>query len=78
MTKKLPPLGKLWLNHYVYGDHRYAWFVVHDRCAGRKSVYTVYRIALTGDKAATVIGRELDLPLAKKIVRQELAEGRGQ
>jgi len=76
VKKKLPPLQKLWLNHYVYGDHRYAWLVVHDRCAGRKSVYTVYRIELTGDKGSTVIGRELDLSLAKKIVRQDIATGR--
>ena len=76
MTKKLPPFQKLWLQHDVYGDHRYMWLVVHDRCAGRKNVYTVHQISLTGDKGSTVIGRELDLPLARKIVRQGIAEGR--
>ena len=65
-------LGKLWLSHYVYGDdRRAAWFIVRDPCAGRKSAYTVYRISLSGDKAAHVIGRELDLPLARKIARDD-------
>jgi len=65
-------LGKLWVNHYVYGDDgRAAWFVVRDPMSGRKNVYTVYRIALTSNKEAHVIGRELPLPLARQIVRED-------
>lgn len=67
-----PALGKLWLSHYVYGDgHRAAWFIVRDPMAGRKGVYTVYRISLTSGKDAKVIGRELPLPLARKVVRDD-------
>lgn len=66
-----PALGKLWLSHYVYGDGHRAWFVVRDPMAGRKGVYTVYRISLTSGKEAQVIGRELPLPLARKIVRDD-------
>jgi hypothetical protein len=41
-------LSKLWLRHDVYGDGlRTAWLVVRDPCAGKKSVYTVYRISLS-------------------------------
>jgi hypothetical protein len=71
--EKLPTLQKLWLKHAVYGgDHYAAWFVVCDSFAGRKGVYTVYRISLTSNKQAHVIGRELDLVHAKKIVRQDM------
>ena len=75
-TPKLPPLQPLRLSHYVYGDERGAWLVVRDPCAGRKNVYTVYRISLVGTKTAQVIGRELDLPLARKIVRQDMGAAR--
>lgn len=74
MTKKLPTLGKLWLGHHVYGDGlRGTWFVVRDPMAGRKGVYTVYRISLTGNKQAHVIGRELPLPTARAVVRRDMA-----
>ena len=70
--KRSPKLGKLWLSHYVYGDgQRAAWFVVRDPMAGKKHVYTVYRITLFGSNAATIIGRELPLPLARKIVQKD-------
>ncbi len=76
-SPKLPTLQRLWLQHHVYGDgHHAAWFIVRDPWAGRRSVYTVYRISLAGDKAPRVIGRELDLPLARKIVRQDMASSR--
>lgn len=71
--KKLPPLSKLGLAHHVYGcGKRVTWLVVRDPFAGRRHVYTVYRIPLGGDEATRVIGRELDLPLARRIVRQDM------
>lgn len=71
--KKLPVLHKLWLKHEVYGGGvRVAWLVVLDPCAGRKRVYTVYRISLTANKTAHVIGRELPLPDARRVVREDM------
>jgi len=67
-STKLPTLC---LRHDLYGDGRAAWLVVVDPCAGRKHVYTVYRIALTGTKEARVIGRELPLTLARDVVRRD-------
>jgi len=70
---KLPRLRSLRLAHHVYGDVDNAWLVVRDPYAGRKNVYTVYRIRLGGDKGTCVIGRELPLPHARKIVREDMA-----
>lgn len=67
-STKLPTLC---LRHDLYGDGRAAWLVVVDPCAGRKHVYTVYRISLTGDKEAHVIGRELPLALARDVVKHD-------
>jgi hypothetical protein len=64
-------LLKLWLKHELYGDGAAAWLVVHDPCAGSKRVYTVYRISLTANKHAHVIGRELPLPLARQVVKRD-------
>lgn len=73
MTKRLPTLRELVLSHHVYGDGlNGAWLVVRDPMAGRKNVYTVYRISLTGNKQAHVIGRELPLPTARTIVRRDM------
>lgn len=70
---KAPTLSPLWLSHYVYGgDDRAAWLVVRDPCAGSKRVYTVYRISLTANKQAHVIGRELSLPLARLAVKKDM------
>lgn len=69
-ASKLPVLG---LRHHVYGgDGRAAWFIVADLCAGRKHVYTAYRISLTGNKQAHMIGRELDLHLAREVVKRDM------
>lgn len=71
--KSSSKLGRLYLPHYVYGDgQRVAWFVVRDPSAGNKHVYTVYRISVVGMKDVTVIGRELPLPLARKIVQKDM------
>lgn len=65
--------SKLQLRHYVYGDSlRAAWLVVHDPCAGRKRIYTVYRISLAGQKEALVIGRELPLAVARGVVKKDM------
>lgn len=73
VAAKASRLPKLGLRHYTYGgDDRAAWLVVADPCAGRRHVYTVYRISLTANKYAHVIGRELDLPLARKIVKRDM------
>ena len=65
-------LSKLWLKHELYSDGaRVAWLVVRDPRAGSKRVYTVHRIALTGDKASQVIGRELRLPHAREVVKRD-------
>jgi hypothetical protein len=69
---KSTSISKLWLKHELYGDGRTAWLVVRDLHAGSKHVYTVYRIELTGTKEAQVIGRELPLGLARKIVKQSM------
>jgi len=70
MSRRLVKLG---LRHDVYGDDlRAAWLVVRDPCAGKRSVYTVYRISLTSDKEARVIGRELPLLLARDVVKRDM------
>lgn len=66
-------LSKLWLNHYVYGDRKTAWFVVRNPFAGRKSVYIVLRIQLGDDHQAEVIGRELPLAVARAVVKKDAA-----
>lgn len=65
-------LPALRLNHHIYGGDRAAWLVVRDPCAGRKNVYTVYRIWLVAGRAASVIGRELPLPLAREVVKRDM------
>lgn len=71
--EKLPSLQELQLKHHIYEGADAAWLIVQDRMAGRRNVYTVYQLSLIGTKAPSVIGRELDLPLARKIVRQSMA-----
>lgn len=48
----------------------YVYLVVQDPMAGRRHVYTVYKIPLSGDKVAAIIGRELPLPDARKVIRR--------
>lgn len=70
--KGSPKLSKLYVSHYVYGDgRRVAWLVVRDPMAGNKHVYTVFRLSLVGMKETAVIGRELPLPLARKVVKTD-------
>lgn len=52
-----------------YND--YYCLIVPDMAAGLKYRYTVYRItASPRKKSIKIIGRELDLPLAKKVARK--------
>jgi hypothetical protein len=46
------------------GDH---FAAVYDHAAGRPNVYTVF--VWRNGKKAKIIGREIDLDLAKKIIR---------
>jgi len=71
LPSKLPSLRPLGLAHHIYGDDRVAWLVVRDPYAGRQNVYTVYRIMLGGGETR-VIGRELPLPHARKIMREDM------
>ncbi len=74
---KSAKLSRLRLRHDLYGDgRRAAWLVVLDPCAGSKRVYTVYRISLTANKQAHVIGRELPPPLAREVVKRDMESTR--
>lgn len=59
---------KLKTRSVVHGTHVY--FIVQDPMAGHRHVYTVYKIRLSGDKAATIVGRELPLPAARRVIQQ--------
>ena len=52
--------------------HSHAYFVVQDPAAGRRDVYTVYKIELFGAKQAVIVGRELPLPVARKVVKRHV------
>jgi hypothetical protein len=54
----------------VSGKHVY--FAVQDPMSGRRHVYTVYKTRLSGDKGAEIIGRELDLPVARKVIQRHV------
>lgn len=40
--------------------------------SGKRHRYTVHQIQLFGDKATAVIGRELPLPAARKVLQQHV------
>lgn len=62
-----------YLAHYLYDNGvSVAWLAIRDPFAGHKRVYTVYRILLSSSKQALVIGRELDLRTARKLVKDEM------
>lgn len=74
MKTSAKKLLELPLAHRVYGggDRRAAWIVVEDPYAGKRRVYTVYRLSLTGSKEASVIGRELPLQAARAVIRRDM------
>ncbi len=57
----------------VRSTTRAVYVVVTDPAAGRRDRHTVHRIALWGAKRTTVIGRELPIGRALRIVRQHMA-----
>ena len=70
-------LPKLCCKHRVYGggDGRAMWLVVCDLNAGHLDVYTVYRIWLVGNQAAQMIGRELPLRGAQRLIKRDQEAG---
>lgn len=48
-----------------------AYFIISDIASGNRRRFTVYRMKLLGDKAATVIGREVTEAQAKKLIVEE-------
>jgi hypothetical protein len=55
-------------------DANCAWIAVLDPASGRRGRYTVYRLYRWGDKRADIIGRELDLKAARKLVGKREVE----
>lgn len=49
-------------------DANCAWIAVLDPASGKRGRYTVYRLYRWADKRADIIGRELDLRAARKLV----------
>jgi len=49
-------------------DANCAWIAVLDPVSGKRGRYTVYRLYRWADKRADIIGRELDLRAARKLV----------
>jgi hypothetical protein len=49
-------------------DANCAWIAVLDPSSGKRGRYTVYRIYRWADKRSDIIGRELDLTAARKLV----------
>ena len=49
-------------------DTNCAWIAVLDPASGKRGRYTVYRLYRWADKRADIIGRELDLKAARKLV----------
>jgi len=56
-------------------DANCAWIAVLDPASGKRGRYTVYRLHQWGDKRADIIGRELDLVAARKLVAKRASEG---
>lgn len=49
-------------------DANCAWIAVLDPASGKRGRYTVYRIYRWADKRADIVGREVDLRTARKLV----------
>ena len=57
-------------------DTNCAWIAVLDPASGKRGRYTVYRLYRWADKRADIIGREIDLRTARKLVgKREPDEG---
>lgn len=55
-------------------DVYFVWIAVLDPASGTRGRYTVYRIKRWTDKAAVIIGRELDLSSAKRLAEEPIAD----
>ena len=64
------------MKHRFVEGWPHAYLIVQDLMAGRRHVYTVHQISLTSDKGSRVIGRELDLRTAKKVIADDQKKGR--
>lgn len=51
-------------------DSTAAWIAVLDPTSGARGRYTVYRVGRRSDKAAHIVGREIDLRTARKLVKK--------
>ena len=49
-------------------DANCAWIAVLDPASGKRGRYTVYRLYRWADKRADIVGREIDLRAARKLV----------
>ena len=49
-------------------DPNCAWIAVLDPASGKRGRYTVYRLYRWADKRADIVGREIDLRTARKLV----------
>ena len=55
-------------------DANCAWIAVLDPASGKRGRYTVYRLYRWADKRADIIGREIDLRTARKLVGKRASE----
>ena len=49
---------------------KFAYVTLPDPMAGRKDVYTLYKIPLFGNHRVKIIGREITLDIVNKLIRQ--------
>ena len=58
--------------HGFIEDWPASYLYVKDRMAGRRNVYTVWRLALTGaERAGRVIGRELPISGVRRVIQRD-------
>jgi len=54
----------------VVTSDKHVYFLAEDLAAGARNVYTVYEIGLFGGKTSPIVGRELPLRAAIRMIRQ--------
>ena len=55
-------------------DANCAWIAVLDPASGRRGRYTVYRIYRWADKRSDIVGREIDLSAARKLIGKRVLD----
>ena len=55
-------------------DGNCSWVAVLDPASGRRGRYTVYRLYRWADKRADIVGREVDLTTARRLVGRRSPE----